>query len=748
MASTISTSGIASGSVIKAQHALRIINSLNGTANNDIYVTGSVGITGSLSIKSGSLAETGSGFDFLLAYDTGSGDVKFTRRNSTSGTSGTSGSSGSSGTSGSSGSSGTSGTNGSSGSSGSSGTSGTNGTNGSSGTSGSSGSSGTSGEKGGVEYNFDNNTSDADPGNGEIKYNNASIASVTFIYIDNLDQRGADQTAWYATWDDSTNSADRGQLIVTSRDTGTVVNSFKITGAVTAATGYYKIPVAYITGTIPSNGNKLSVQFSRSGNAGTSGTSGTNGSSGTSGGLNISNNVTGSLLLASGSTSDLNGAAGLKYTGSIFQITGSETRISSSVSITGSNAPALRVSGSTTLTGSVTISGSVSASNVYSIGDAFLGTGTGNDEVKLVHAGDTDTYLLFDTNHVNLVAGDKSVIKYDQTLSDKKIMINNTNADLDTQIMADNGNVIIHVDAGDNRVGINKTTPNNALDVKGGTSITGSTTITGSLHVSSSNIFIPAFRVTGSTTLTGSLFVSGGMKVSGSNVHSGSTIQQGSIRLKGSAHISGSEAISGSLLITGSNAPALRISGSTALTGSLLQSGSTQITGSTLLSGSLLLTGSSTLALRITGSTALTGSLLQSGSTVTTGSVEISGSLGVGTAASGVIGAILAANDVVAFASSDERLKENITLIENPLDKIIKISGYEYDWVPMEGVHVHSGHDIGVIAQEVEKVFPEIVADRDNGYKAVKYEKLVSVLIEGIKELKQEVDLLKKKING
>ena len=67
MASTISTSGIASGSIIKAQHALRIINSLNGTANNDIYVTGSVGITGSLSIKSGSLAETGSGFDFLLA---------------------------------------------------------------------------------------------------------------------------------------------------------------------------------------------------------------------------------------------------------------------------------------------------------------------------------------------------------------------------------------------------------------------------------------------------------------------------------------------------------------------------------------------------------------------------------------------------------------------------------------------------------------------------------------------------------
>ncbi len=73
----------------------------------------------------------------------------------------------------------------------------------------------------------------------------------------------------------------------------------------------------------------------------------------------------------------------------------------------------------------------------------------------------------------------------------------------------------------------------------------------------------------------------------------------------------------------------------------------------------------------IEGSQQLTGSMLISGSGhITTGSLSISGSLGVGTEASGVVGAILATNDVVAFASSDERLKENITLIENPLEKI------------------------------------------------------------------------------
>jgi hypothetical protein len=52
-----------------------------------------------------------------------------------------------------------------------------------------------------------------------------------------------------------------------------------------------------------------------------------------------------------------------------------------------------------------------------------------------------------------------------------------------------------------------------------------------------------------------------------------------------------------------------------------------------------------------------------------------------------------------------------------------------------------------VIAQEVEKVFPEIVTTRDNGYKAVKYEKLTAVLIEAIKELSNEVKELKKQIN-
>jgi hypothetical protein len=119
------------------------------------------------------------------------------------------------------------------------------------------------------------------------------------------------------------------------------------------------------------------------------------------------------------------------------------------------------------------------------------------------------------------------------------------------------------------------------------------------------------------------------------------------------------------------------------------------------------------------------------------------GSIGVGMNASGTSGRIDAANDVVAFSTSDIRLKENIKPIENALDKISKISGNTYDWkVELKDVHGYEGNDVGVIAQEVEAVLPQLVQDRDNGYKAVKYDKLVALLIEGIKEQQQNIDNL------
>jgi hypothetical protein len=129
----------------------------------------------------------------------------------------------------------------------------------------------------------------------------------------------------------------------------------------------------------------------------------------------------------------------------------------------------------------------------------------------------------------------------------------------------------------------------------------------------------------------------------------------------------------------------------------------------------------------------------------TANSVQFNG-LGVGTAPSGVAGAILATNDVVAFASSDERLKENLEPIGSATEKVGQLTGYTFDWIPMEGIHVHSGHDVGVIAQEVEKVLPEIVEERGNGYKAVKYEKLTALLIQAVNEQQQTIEQLTTRI--
>ena len=81
--------------------------------------------------------------------------------------------------------------------------------------------------------------------------------------------------------------------------------------------------------------------------------------------------------------------------------------------------------------------------------------------------------------------------------------------------------------------------------------------------------------------------------------------------------------------------------------------------------------------------------------------------------------------------------------VENALLKVSQLSGVEFDWKELsdedkESVHSNEGHDVGVIAQEVEKVLPEVVTERDTGYKAVKYEKMIPLLIEAIKELKDE----------
>jgi hypothetical protein len=107
---------------------------------------------------------------------------------------------------------------------------------------------------------------------------------------------------------------------------------------------------------------------------------------------------------------------------------------------------------------------------------------------------------------------------------------------------------------------------------------------------------------------------------------------------------------------------------------------------------------------------------------------------------------ITSTSDIIAYYSSDKRLKDNIKNIENGIDKIKKLNGVSFNWNNKQDIYEIGKKDYGVIAQDVENILPELVETRSNGYKAVKYEKLISLLIEGIKEQQVQIDELKKQV--
>jgi len=140
----------------------------------------------------------------------------------------------------------------------------------------------------------------------------------------------------------------------------------------------------------------------------------------------------------------------------------------------------------------------------------------------------------------------------------------------------------------------------------------------------------------------------------------------------------------------------------------------------------------------------LTGNPNITTGTILGGNTQIS-SLGVNTAASGTAGEIRATNNITAYYS-DDRLKTKLGDIDNALDKIDTLAGFYYE---ANQTAQDLGYDVirevGVSAQSVQAVMPEVVAPApiDDKYLTVRYERLVPLLIQGIKELRAEVKALK-----
>ena len=107
-------------------------------------------------------------------------------------------------------------------------------------------------------------------------------------------------------------------------------------------------------------------------------------------------------------------------------------------------------------------------------------------------------------------------------------------------------------------------------------------------------------------------------------------------------------------------------------------------------------------------------------------------------------GAFVVKGDVTAFGSpSDKRLKENIKPIESALDKVSKLQGVTFDWKE-KGI-TNLKEDIGFIAQDVQKVIPELVRENEDGMLSIRHQGIAPILLEAIKELKQEIEELKNK---
>lgn len=328
----------------------------------------------------------------------------------------------------------------------------------------------------------------------------------------------------------------------------------------------------------------------------------------------------------------------------------------------------------------------------------------------------------------------------------------------------------------------NVTTSVNSAVFTVGTAMTANAT--GVYHTGSVNA--ASFTV-GSSFIANSTIVNATSFTIGSNLIANTTGAYHTGTVNAAVVSVGSNFIANSSTVTIAAGVRLSANGSTGTAGHVLYSNGTvgspywaapgvsSVSGTGTVSG-LTLTGTVTS----TGSLTLGGSLTLNSTQITTGlgytpynSTNPSGyissvpnastqvtSLGVGTAASGTTGEIRATGQITA-GFSDKRLKNIISNIDSPLSKIEKLNGVYFTQNDLANEFGFENYDtqVGLIAQEVKEVLPEVVQiapfdiDSNNrsksgeNYLTVQYEKLVPLLVEAIKQLKQEIDELKKNGN-
>ena len=131
------------------------------------------------------------------------------------------------------------------------------------------GATGATGNSAGLQMTFSNSTSDADPGAGKLALNNSTLSSVSVMFFDDADDNGADISTFVQSFDDASNVTAKGLIHIEKEGSASTFALYKVTGAITDASGYTKVPVSHLVsnGTF-SNSDGIRVDFSYSGNDG------------------------------------------------------------------------------------------------------------------------------------------------------------------------------------------------------------------------------------------------------------------------------------------------------------------------------------------------------------------------------------------------------------------------------------------------------------------------------------------------
>lgn len=211
------------------------------------------------------------------------------------------------------------------------------------------GATGAAGPLNGAKYTFSSSTTDEDPGNGVVRYNNSTPILISYIYIDLLDANNNLQQDWISSWDDIAGGTYRGVLTLQNQGGSNSINIFRIAGAVASAGGYARVPVTHVSGTLPSNGETLAVVFSATGPQGIQGLPGTTGAPGAPATITVGSTTTG----AAGSSATVTNSGSANAVTLDFTIPRGDTGATGSSGVAAATAPLAYNSGTQTVSTSM-----------------------------------------------------------------------------------------------------------------------------------------------------------------------------------------------------------------------------------------------------------------------------------------------------------------------------------------------------------------------------------------------------------